>query len=291
MIICRGLFGKEYLLYVTEISPIKNNKTDKLQFTERVYIMQNVLTLESNKYAIKIENFEGPLDLLCHLIDKNKMNIYDIKISEIADQYIEYINQMEENNLEVTSEFLVMASTLLLMKSKGLLPNQVEAEEELTEEQLIQRIIEYKKYKEITSKLKSNYEEFSRRFFKIAEVIELPKQKLEVEYSTEILPELYKEIIQRNNEKVNQNAKNIEKIAIVETYTVSSKVKEMFKELVRKPKFVFNKLYSISKCNKQEVVTAFTGLLELSRRNKVTTVQETLFGDITVEKAKIQKNV
>ena len=252
--------------------------------------MQNVLTLESNKYAIKIENFEGPLDLLCHLIDKNKMNIYDIKISEIADQYIEYINKMEELNLEITSEFLIMASTLLYIKSKGLLPNQTEPEEELTEEQLIQRIIEYKKYKEITSKLRENYQEFSKRFFKIAELIELPKQKLEVEYGVELLPDIYKKIIERNNEKVNQNAKNIEKIAIVETYTVASKVKEMFKELIRKPKFVFNKLYSISKCNKQEVVTAFTGLLELSRRNKVTTVQETLFGDITVEKLK-NKNV
>ena len=248
--------------------------------------MQNILTLESNKYAIKIENFEGPLDLLCHLIDKNKMNIYDIKISEIADQYIEYINKMEELNLEVTSEFLIMASTLLYIKSKGLLPNQVEAEEELTEEQLIQRIIEYKKYKEITAKFRVAYEEFSKRFFKIAELIELPKQKLEVEYNTEILPQIYKNIIERNNEKINQNARNIEKIAIVETYTVSSKVKEMFKELFKKPKFVFNKLYSISKCNKQEVVTAFTGLLELSRRNKVTTIQEELFGDITVEKTK-----
>ena len=246
--------------------------------------MQNVLTLESKKYAIKIENFEGPLDLLCHLIDKNKMNIYDIKISDIADQYIEYINQMEELNLEVTSEFLIMASTLLYIKSKGLLPNQVEAEEELTEEQLIERIIEYKKYKEITSKFRASYEEFSKRFFKIAEVIELPKQKLEVEYTTDILPDIYKNLVERNNEKINQNAKNIEKIAIVETYTVASKVKEMFKELIRKPKFVFNKLYSVSKCNKQEVVTAFTGLLELSRRNKVTTVQEELFGDITVEK-------
>jgi len=248
--------------------------------------MQNVLTLESNKYAIKIENFEGPLDLLCHLIDKNKMDIYDIKISDIADQYIEYINKMEENNLEVTSEFLVMASTLLLIKSKGLLPNQVEAEEELTEEQLIERIIEYKKYKDITSKFKENYIEFSKRFYKLAENIELPKQKLEREYNKEILPDLYKSIIERNKEKINQNAKNIEKIAIVDTYTVASKVKEMFKELIKKPKFVFNKLYSLSKCNKQEVVTAFTGLLELSRRNKVITVQEKLFGDITVEKAK-----
>ena len=176
--------------------------------------MQNVLTLESNKYAIKIENFEGPLDLLCHLIDKNKMNIYDIKISEIADQYIEYINAMEEANLEVTSEFIIMASTLLYIKSKGLLPNQVENEEELTEEQLIERIIEYKKYKEITSKLKENYLEFSRRFFKIAEIIELPKQKLEVEYTPDILPQIYQAIVERNYEKVNQNAKNIEKIAI-----------------------------------------------------------------------------
>ena len=248
--------------------------------------MQSVLTLESNKYAIKIENFEGPLDLLCHLIDKNKMNIYDIKISEIADQYIEYINKMEELNLEVTSEFLIMASTLLYIKSKGLLPNEAEAEEELTEEQLIERIIEYKKYKEITQKFRENYDEFSKRFFKIAERIELPKQKLEVEYSKSILPNIYKDIIERNNERVNQNAKNIEKIAIIETYTVASKVKEMFKELIKKSKFVFNKLYSTSKCNKQEVVTAFTGLLELSRRNKVTTVQEELFGDITVEKVK-----
>lgn len=248
--------------------------------------MQNVLTLESNKYAIKIENFEGPLDLLCHLIDKNKMNIYDIKISEIADQYIEYINAMEEANLEVTSEFIIMASTLLYIKSKGLLPNQVENEEELTEEQLIERIIEYKKYKEITSKLKENYLEFSKRFFKIAETIELPKKKLEVEYTPDILPQIYQAIVERNNEKVNQNAKNIEKIAIIEKYTVASKVKEMFKELIKKPKFVFNKLYSISKCNKQEVVTAFNGLLELSRRNKVKTTQEELFADITVERAK-----
>ena len=85
--------------------------------------MPNILTLETNKYAIKIENFEGPLDLLCHLIDKNKMNINDIKLSEITDQYIEYINKMEEMNLEVTSEFLVMASTLIYLKSKSLLPS------------------------------------------------------------------------------------------------------------------------------------------------------------------------
>ena len=78
--------------------------------------MNKVLALETNKYAIKIENFEGPLDLLVHLIDKNKMDIYDIKISEIAEQYIEYIHKMEELNLVIASEFAIMASTLLYLK-------------------------------------------------------------------------------------------------------------------------------------------------------------------------------
>ena len=86
--------------------------------------MQKVLSLETNKYAIKLENFEGPLDLLCTLIEKNKMNIYDINLNEITDQYIDYINKMEEMNLEITSEFLIMASTLLYLKSKNLLPNK-----------------------------------------------------------------------------------------------------------------------------------------------------------------------
>lgn len=248
--------------------------------------MQNVLTLETNKYAIKLENFEGPLDLLCHLIDKNKMDIYDIKLSEITDQYIAYISQMEEMNLEVTSEFLIMASTLLYIKSKNLLPTEVEDERELTEEELLQRIIEYKKYKEISKKIREFYEQNSKRCFKLQENIELPKQKLEREYKKETIIELYTKIIENNKNRLNQNAKNIEKIAITDTYTVGSKVKEMFRELLRKPKFIFNKLYKVSESNKNEVVTAFTGLLELSRRSKVITSQEELFGDIVVEKAK-----
>ena len=207
-------------------------------------------------------------------------------LSEITDQYIEYINQMEKMNLEITSEFLIMASTLLYIKSKNLLPTEVEDEKELTEEELLQRIIEYKKYKEISKKIKEFYEQNNKRFFKLQENIKLPKQKLEVEYHEETIPKLYMEIIEKNKNRLNQNAKNIEKIAITDSYTVGSKVKEMFKELLKKPKFVFNKMYKISEHNKQEVVTAFTGLLELSRRSKVETTQEEIFGDITVEKAK-----
>lgn len=246
----------------------------------------SLLTLETKKYLLKIDNFEGPLDLLCHLIDKNKMDIYDINLSEITDKYIEYLKEQEELNLEIASEFLVMASTLLYLKSKKLLPKQEEEEEELTEEELIRRIIEYKKFKEISKKLKENYQEYSNRYYKFQEEIKLPKQKLEKEYEKNTIPKIYEALVKRNEEKVNQNAKNIEKIAITDNYTVASKVKEMYKVLIKQKRFIFNKLFSINKKNKQEVVTAFSGLLELSRRNKVETSQKELFGDIEVEKAK-----
>ena len=248
--------------------------------------MQNILTLETNKYSIKLNNFEGPLDLLCHLIDKNKMDIYDINLSDIIDQYVEYIKQMEQMNLEVTSEFLVMSSTLLYLKSKHLLPKEKDDEEEITEEELIRRIIEYKKYKEITKKLKANFLEYSKRFYKMAEEIELPKQKVEIEYNSKMIPEIYKNILQKNTEKINENASNIEKIAITETYSVGDTVKEMYRALVKFKKFTFNKLFSVKRHNKREVVTAFSGLLEMSRRNKVITEQNELFGDIEVEKNK-----
>ncbi len=246
--------------------------------------MQNTMTLERSKYEIKIENFEGPLDLLVHLIDKNKMDIYDIKISEITEQYIDYLRKMEDMNLVVASEFAIMASTLLYLKSKKLLPKHEENEEELTEEELIRRIIEYKKYKEISSNLKSNYEINSKRYFGFAEKLQLPKQEIDVKYEPSIIVEKYKELLYRNEEKANVNARNIEKIALVDTYTVHDKVKEMFRELLHKPSFIFNKIYTLNKCNKQEVVTAFTGLLELSRRSKVITEQDELFGDIKVQK-------
>ena len=248
--------------------------------------MTNTLLLERNKYEIKIENFEGPLDLLLHLIDKNKMDIYDIKISEITEQYIAYINKMEEMNLVIASEFAIMASTLLYLKSKKLLPKYDSDEEEVTEEELIRRIIEYKKYKEITKNFRANFELFSKRCFGFQENIKLPKQEIEDEYDLNTLIEIYKDLWKRSEEKKNVNAKNIEKIAIMDTYTVYDKVKEIFRILLHKPKFVFNKVYTLNKCNKQEVVTAFSGLLELSRKNKVKTSQEVPFGNITVQKNK-----
>ena len=97
---------------------------------------------------------------------------------------------------------------------------------------------------------------------------------------------MYSQIINKNKERINKNAKNIQKIAITDTYTVGSKVKDMYRELIKNKRFVFNKLFSLKQHNKNEVVTAFTGLLEMSRRSKVLTEQQELFGDITVIKNK-----
>ena len=246
----------------------------------------SILTLETSKYDIKIENFEGPLDLLCHLIEKNKMDIYDIKLSEITDQYIEYINEAEKLNIEVASEFLVIASTLLYIKSKNLLPNSEQDEEEITEEELKQRIIEYKRYKEFTATLKNRQIEFANRFFKPSDCVELPRRAIEEIYEKAIIPNTYAEIMRRNEGKINYNAGNIEQIAINDTVTLASKVKDIFRELLKAPRFIFNKLLKKNNYSKPEIVTSFIGLLELTRKNKVTTQQEKLFGDIVVEKVK-----
>lgn len=248
--------------------------------------MQNILTLETKKYAIKLENFEGPLDLLCHLIDKNKMDIYKVNIDEITDQYIEYINKMEEYNLEVTSEFLIMASTLLYLKSKGLLPKTTDDDEsEISEEELIQRIIDYKKYKEISKVLKEYYSTYKDRFFKMPDNIKLPKQELEKTYSKELIPQMYSELRERTEVRLNiNNEETLKKIALSETVTIASKVKIIFKELLRKPKFIFNQVFSFKNNTTLDIITAFMSILELNKRNKVLLEQTELFGDITVHK-------
>lgn len=245
-----------------------------------------IISLESKKYELRLENFEGPLDLLCYLIDKNKMDIYKVSISDITDQYVQYLKEQEELNLEIASEFLVMASTLLLIKSKGLLPKVEEEEEEITEEELLRRIIDYKKYKEISKVFKDNIELFSKRFYKLPDKIELPKQEIEKKFTMEDIVEKYKLLIEKNENKKNENSLNIEKIAVYDNYSVADKVKDIFRELVRKQKFVFNKLFSLKEKPKAEVVTAFSSVLELSRRNKINAEQIETFGDIVISKRK-----
>ncbi|MCD3283552.1 segregation/condensation protein A, partial [Clostridium botulinum C/D] len=129
---------------------------------------------------IKIENFEGPFDLLLHLIKKNEMDIYNIRIYEITTQYLKYLNSMKELDLEVTSEFIVIAATLLEIKSKMLLPKQETEENEDDDEdprkELINKLLEYKKFKQIANFLKQREENMGFMYSKKPEIIEdIPK--------------------------------------------------------------------------------------------------------------------
>jgi segregation and condensation protein A len=250
--------------------------------------MQDVIQRNVSKYTLVINNFEGPLDLLLFLITKNKMTIFDISLSELTDKYIEYLNQMEELDLEITSEFIVMASTLLEIKARRLLPELEPEEDEdtLTEEDILNRIIEYKKYKEISGTIKQIYEENFGSFSKNPERIKFSKkideytEKLDIER----IYTIYQDVIKRNENKVNVKAKEIEKLALYEKITVKDKVKQIISFLNKNNQMIFNEVFNSDSCSNIEVVTAFLGLLELSKEKKVKVDQKYLFSDINVVK-------
>ena len=238
-------------------------------------------------YSLKLENFEGPLDLLCHLIEKNKMNIYDISIVEITDQYLEYINSIETPDLELTGDFLVMATNLLYLKSKELLPVPKEEEQEDTKEELIRKLIEYKQIKEAAEIMKQNTEEYSKLHYKEPENIEIKKEtRLEKEYSSDIIPSIFLKIAKLNMAKLNHNAKDINTLIERDKVTVRSKIKEILKNLLKQNKIVFNEVFNVKERSKNEIVTAFLAMLELNRSNKIKITQEYVFSDIQIEKIK-----
>ncbi len=258
--------------------------------------MHDIILNNKPKYKFVIENFEGPLDLLLYLISKNKMNIFDISLSKLTDEYISYLNEMTEQNIEVASEFIVMASTLLDIKARKLLPElepKEDEEEQLTEEDIINKIIEYKKYKEVSNYIKEMYDNNFGSFSKTFEKIKFEKK---VEYTGQAinsseLCELYLSILQRNVNKINKQAKEIEKIALYERVTVQDKVKQIVDYLNTNENMVFNKMFNPEKCDNIEVVTAFLGALELSKLKQVNIEQQYLFSDINISKindAKIQ---
>ena len=152
---------------------------------------------------IKINNFEGPFDLLFHLIEKNQFNIYDIPINTITDQYMDYLFAMQEMDLEIASEFLVMASTLLHIKSKMLLPSRKEEQEQEEDprEELVLRLLEYRKYKDFSNVLREREKEWSKVCWKLPEVITLAQKDEIVEMIPDELKRVYTELLERNRKR------------------------------------------------------------------------------------------
>lgn len=239
---------------------------------------------------VKLEAFEGPLDLLLHLIEKNKVDIYDIPIAEITDQYIEYIEEMKENLMDVMSDFLVMAATLLRIKSAMLLPKQEEAEE--TEDprmELTQRLIEYKMYKYAAGQLKDLQEDAAGRLYRqenlpddVAQYKE-PIDAAEVlgDTTLELLSKIFNDIIKRNANKIDPIRSGFGKIT-KEEINFTEKVRKIQEYGIKHRKCSFRRLID-NQGSKVEIIVTFLGILELIKMGRVYIVQENIFDDIQIE--------
>ena len=249
--------------------------------------MKEKILNNNDDYNVVIDNFEGPLDLLLFLISKNKMNIFDISLSDLTDKYIQYLSEISDLNLDIASSFVVMASTLLDIKSKKLLPESEEkTEDELTEEDIISRIIEYKKYKEISETINNMYQSNFGTFDKPMEKIKFIKliQYTGENFKKNEIYNVYSEILNRNINKVNVNAKEIEKLALYEKITVKDKANQIITYLEKNECLVFNKLFNVEVIDNLEVVTAFLGTLELTKLKQIYVNQKELFSDIYITK-------
>lgn len=235
----------------------------------------------------KLDNFEGPLDLLLHLIEKAEVDIYDIPISEIAQQYLEYLDYMQEMDLEVASEFLVMAATLVEIKSKMLLPKPKKEDNSSQEidprEELVQKLIEYKKYKEFTLILKDKFEVYEKVFYKCPEPIEdyISDFTSITGVSADLLAKTLNSIIQKNSTSTKRRVREIHR----EEFTVDDKIKEISRLLVARSVFYFEELFS-KKADKYEVIVTFLAILELVKRKFITVQQNISFDRILVKRKK-----
>lgn len=241
--------------------------------------------------SIKVTNFEGPFDLLLHLIKKNEMNIYDINIFEITNQYLEYLRDMTEMDLEVTSEFIVIAATLIEIKSKHLLPKTSEDksidEGNDIEKELLNKLIEYKKYKAIAENLKILEQDAGITFSKKPEIIEEEnKNTKETDFLQDItilhLQNLYNNLMNQYVEKRNTN-NIINKEILVDEYKIEDKMEELKDKLTVFGKINFTKLvYEYS--SKIEIIVTFLALLELIKVRSIRVIQESNFKDIYLER-------
>lgn len=234
--------------------------------------------------TLKLEKFEGPFDLLFFLIEKDQIDLYDIPISEITDQYLDYLNAMQELDLEIASEFLVMAATLLHIKSRMLLPsNEPLAEDEVDpREELILRLIEYKKYKEFSEILKEREGKWECVHYKLPEVIPEIVEEKELDVSPDTLRSYFSNLMTNYHDKMVDVSQKMERILDREKVSLRAKAKELLDILGRGLKFSFSKLYNSTQKSKLEVATGFLAMLEIVKVGRAEVEQIAAFGEITI---------
>ena len=232
-------------------------------------------------YNINIPEFEGPLDLLLHLIKQSNIDIYDISIDDITKQYLNYINKMEEMNLNIASEYLVMAAELIEMKSSSLLPKKETEDDEYEEdpkERLINRLLEYEAYKNMTDTFKElesyRHEVFTKERDSLIEYQEVNKN---IDYGVN-LDDLINALNKFLEEKEVQKPLNT-KITNKE-YSIHKRSNEIKNILKKKKKVTFNDLFDV--ITKEYVVVTFLSILSMTRKQEITIEQDNNFNDIVI---------
>lgn len=239
---------------------------------------------------VKLEVFEGPLDLLLHLIEKNKVNIYDIPIVEITNQYLEYIKAMEEKNLDIVSEFLVMAATLIYIKSCMLLPKEEtkEGEEMDPRQELVERLLEYKLYKYISYELKDKELDAAKILFKemtipkeVSDYKEVVDTKaLLADLTLSKLHKIFQSILKKQEDKIDPIRSKFGRIE-KEEINLSEKIAQIQAYGFLHKKFSFRQILN-RQPGKVEIIVTFLGILELMKIGQVEISQEVLFDDIEI---------
>lgn len=246
---------------------------------------------ENMAISFVLDKFEGPLDLLLHLIEKNKVDIYDIPIVEITRQYLDYVNQMEKEDLNIVSDFLVMAATLLDIKSRMLLPVEIneEGEEEDPRAELVARLLEYKKYKAMAQELQDMETGARGLLFKLPTV---PKEVAKYEPPIDLdklldgvtlakLQRVFDSVMKRQRDKVDPIRSNFGTIKR-EPISLENRIREVMRFARQHRRFCFRQMLE-QQGDRLEIVVTFLAVLELMKMGKICLTQESIFDEMNIE--------
>jgi segregation and condensation protein A len=237
------------------------------------------------EYKIVVDVYEGPMDVLLNLIEKAEVDIYDIPINLITEQYMNYIYEMEGLNLEIASEFLIMASTLLEIKSKMLLPKEVINDEgnEIEvdpRDELVRRLIEYKMFKEAAEKLRFSEDTELMAYYKPREDLDKYtdfEENFEAMDLNQLVKSLYNIMVKKGHKDISISEINREE------YTLEYCIEEIEDKLENAGELKFTDLLS-NTCSKEEIITYFLSILELIRLKSIYILQDKMFSDIIISK-------
>lgn len=246
------------------------------------------------KPEIKLRQFEGPLDLLLHLIEKNDVDIYDIPISTITSQYMDYIESMKEFDMELASDFLVMGATLVSIKSRMMLPGMQAAlgsGEDVVDprEELVISLMRYKRCRIFASDLKERRDKFDGarfRYASTAKSLGITIAPPEQAFSIEEFNEAVAIINERNDSRFTDITAKIKHILRKDKMSVKERIKSIWRSITGKGKILFSSLFG-KKAEKMDKVVSFLAVLELVRDNKINVEQDRNFGEISIEEKKV----